>query len=236
MLIKTRAYINPVTIQFKKNFAKVQDHYSEVLGVHMVISKKYFDEYEVDDTVDVSIPYTVYERLNWGFKTGDVSLEIKDNKIFLDGAMDNYDTDLDIVVEKPFPFKMKPTESYGILPSNYDYEMSKTIEDEQTPEPLSVFEMDISEFQLPPSRVYNFEFEKGKLSACIVDAGNFKHKFIGTALLKKNIKQRINGEYYNIAIGNLSGLVKLVLDKNMFCFVETSELCAKTIILGTRND
>lgn len=220
MVIKGRPLIDPLILRCNKGGVQVLDFFSNILAVNMSFTDGYFSTFESDEEV-VNIPFIVLERLSWGFKDEVVDVFTKDDKIFLKGTQDSYDTIMDDLVPKTAPVSFKETE-HGLIPEESD--KFKGIK--------SALKIKADNLKLPPGKAYWFEFKNKNLDVRIPDGGNFVRRINGDVIGDKDIRLPVNGDYYNAIVNNLEGEILLVLDEDTIVFAEKGESYMKTYLLS----
>ena len=220
MIHKSKAMIDPVMFQFNKDGVTVADLYSDVIAVHMNLSKKYFLGYESDEE-SIGVPSIILDRLGWGFKDEEIEMSTKDNKLSMKGKSDSFDTPLEDLEKRPFPFKMKDTE-HGLIPEKIEVK--------------SAIKLKADDLKLPPSNLYVFELKGKKLTVSIPNGGNFVRKLQGKIIGEEDIKVALEGEYFNCITNNLDGDVTFILDENAVIFAEKKKDHTKTYIMSTQEE
>lgn len=217
MIMRGKAMIDPVIIKFNKDEALIADLYSDVIGVNINLSKKFFLEYDAKEEI-VSIPSIVLERLGWGFKDKSIDIETKENKVFVKGKHDSYDTEIEDLEPKSFPFPLKETDN-GIIPEKLDFK--------------SAVKIDAKNLKLPPGKEYQFELKGKTLTVKIPGSGNFVRKMECEVIGDEDIKMTLDSDYYHSIAENLEGEVTLVLNKDIVVFAEKHKDYTKTYLLST---
>ena len=219
-IFKGTPLINPILAQFKPEGAIILGFYSNIVGARIRMDKEFFTEYECTKEEVISFPYTVLERMGWGFKDEIITISSTDKKVIIKGGADSYDYEIE---NMPFP-----TSPFGFK----EHEKG-TIPDDITLETATV--LDVKDLILPPGQLYAFKFKDGKLSAGISDSGNFVRRFSGEVIAAaKDLKVTLDGDFYTSIVSNLDGKALFVLDPDKCIFSEKGENISKTFMLGPR--
>jgi hypothetical protein len=221
MIYHNKPNIDPLVVQFKPEGIIIADTFKEVMVVHMVLDKKYFLEYEAKDEV-VAVPSVVLAQLGWSFLKDDkFYVSTKENKIFFEGKTENYDTELEDMEPRKFPWPMKKNEDGYMLP-----EPLKDIE--------SGFKLDIRELELskPPADNYIFRIKNKKLTISTTEDVNWHRELNGQPVGDKDIELILDADYFNAIIANLDGEILFILTESLAIFAEKGTGYTKTLVLA----
>ena len=219
-----------VLVHLDENGLAVKDMELDIVGVHLVASRKFFKSFDVGTSTDILFTSSLFQIIDKRFKSvEEITVKVDDKKIYVEsvGKGPKYDEDLIMIKKKPWTLKMSSTPEYGVIPS-------AAVGAAKVIAKVVIGSM----MNLPDSKVYTFISEAGKegespLKLLAKDIGSFYMpvEVVGEVPKREDLRVDFNTNYFDRLVSNLSEQAFILVNQDTIVMVKTTDDLATTLLL-----
>ena len=199
LICKGKGLMDSIVGEFTEKGLTVRDISLDVVGVHAIYPKHYFIEYQTEST-NIPFTQTLLDQLESGFTSQNVTVECKENTIWVRGEKEEYKENLIDKELKSFPVEMTYSE-IGFVPKKFEPKIQVLISSD-------------SISSLPKADEYKFISDGSILKVEIRNAGVYTKELILKQKWKlESLSIMFDGEFLQHILANLYGDVWLSIDE-----------------------